>query len=175
MEAIAAGAVLRAARQKAGLSQTELARRANVAQSVISAYEAGRREPALSTLSRLVEATGNRLTVRVEPDESLVMVRGIPNTPLGRRLRHRRSALIGAATLHGASNLRVFGSVARGEDGPGSDVDLLVDLAPGTGLVALAALERELAAILRVDVNVAPSESLRPRVRDRAEREAIAL
>ncbi|MEO7069545.1 MAG: helix-turn-helix domain-containing protein [Nostocoides sp.] len=175
METTAPGAVLRAARQKSGLSQTELARRANVAQSVISAYEAGRREPAMSTLSRLVEATGHRLTVTVEPDQSPVRVRGIPNTPLGRRLRHRRYALIAAATLHGASNLRVFGSVARGEDGPGSDVDLLVDLAPGTGLVALAALERELAAILGVHVDLAPSDSLKPRVRDRAEREAIAL
>ena len=59
MEEIVASAVLRDARQKSGLSQTELARRAKVAQSVISAYESGRREPGLSMLSRLVAATAS--------------------------------------------------------------------------------------------------------------------
>jgi transcriptional regulator with XRE-family HTH domain len=115
-----------------------------VAQSVISAYESGRREPALSTLSRLVAATGQRLTVGLETSDPCV--RGLPDTRLGRRLRQRRAALIAVVERHGANNLRVFGSVARGEDGPDSDVDLLVDLAPGTGLFGLAALERELQA-----------------------------
>jgi predicted nucleotidyltransferase/DNA-binding XRE family transcriptional regulator len=170
---MAAGRMLRDARQKSGLSQTELARRAEVAQSVISAYESGRREPALSTLSRLVAATGQRLTVGLETSE--FRVRGLPDTRLGRRLRQHRAALIAAAASHGASNLRVFGSVARGEDGPDSDVDLLVDLAPGTGLFGLATLERELKEILHVDVDLSPADSLKPRVRADAEREAIPL
>ncbi len=80
-----------------------------------------------------------------------------------------------AAERHGASNLRVFGSVARGEDRPDSDVDLLVDLAPGTGLVGLATLERELQEILHVDVDLCPADSLKPRVRADAERKAIPL
>jgi predicted nucleotidyltransferase/DNA-binding XRE family transcriptional regulator len=175
MEAIVAGAVLREARLRSGLSQTELARRAHVAQSVISAYESGRREPGLATLGRLVAATGQRLTVEVEAAEPGAGVRGIPDTRLGRRLRHRRTALIAAAERRGASNLRVFGSVARGEDEPGSDVDLLVDLAPGTGLFGLAALQRELADILRAEVDLSPADNLKHRVRVRAEREAIAL
>lgn len=173
MIGIVSGALLRDARQRAGLSQTELARRAHVAQSVISAYESGRREPALSTLARIVAATGQRLTVGLEtadPD-----VRGLPDTRLGRRLRQRRAALIAAVESHGASNLRVFGSVARGEDGPDSDIDLLVDLAPGTGLFGLSMLERELEQILNVDVDLAPTDSLKPRVRLDAEREAIPL
>lgn len=165
--------MLRDARQQAGLSQNELARRAGVAQSVISAYESGRREPALGTLSRLVAATGQRLTVGVETTGP--GVRGLPDTPHGRRLRQHRAALIAAAGRHGASNLRVFGSVARAEDGPDSDVDLLVDLAPGTGLFALATLERELGEILHVEVDLSPAESLKARVRAEAEREAIAL
>jgi predicted nucleotidyltransferase/DNA-binding XRE family transcriptional regulator len=173
VEEILAGALLRDARQRSGLSQTELARRAKVAQSVISAYESGRREPGLRTLRRLVAATGQQLTVGLETAEP--GVRGLPDTPLGRRLRQRRSALIAAAESHGASNLRVFGSVARGEDGPDSDVDLLVDLAPGTGLFGLATLERELAEILHVDVDLAPADSLKPRQRVDAEREAIPL
>ena len=173
MEEIVASAVLRDARQKSGLSQTELARRAKVAQSVISAYESGRREPGLSMLSRLVAATGQRLTLGLETAEP--GVRGLPDTRLGRRLRQHRAALIAAAESHGASNLRVFGSVARGEDGPDSDVDLLVDLAPATGLFGLATLERELQEILHVDVDLAPADSLKPRVRLDAEREAIPL
>jgi predicted nucleotidyltransferase/DNA-binding XRE family transcriptional regulator len=173
VEQVVAAKVLRDARQRSGLSQTELARRAKVAQSVISAYESGRREPALSTLSRLVAATGQRLTVGLETSEP--GVRGLPDTRLGRRLRQRRAALIAVVERHGASNLRVFGSVARGEDGPDSDVDLLVDLAPGTGLFGLAALERELQEILHVDVDLAPADSLKARVRADAEREAIPL
>lgn len=173
MTEVVPGALLRNARQQAGLSQTELARRAHVAQSVISAYESGRREPALSTLARLVAATGQRLTVGLETAEP--NVRGLPNTRLGRRLRQHRTALIAAADRHGASNVRVFGSVARGEDGPDSDVDLLVDLAPSTGLFGLATLERELEQILHVDVDLAPIDSLKPRVRADAEQEAIPL
>ncbi len=170
-----AGELLREARRRSGLSQTDLARRAHVAQSVISAYESGRREPSLTTLRRLVAATGQRLRVEVEPADGDEVVRGIPDSPLGRRLRRHRRALVTAAQRRGAGNLRVFGSVARGEDGPDSDVDLLVDLAPGTGLVGLSALERELAEILHAKVDLSPAASLKPRVRTRAEQDAIAL
>ena len=168
-----AGAVLRNARRQARLSQTDLARRAHVAQSVVSAYESGRREPAFSTLARLVAATGHQLVVDLEPDGRSRP--GLPDSPLGRRLRRRRTAVLETTQRHGASNVRVFGSVARGEDGPDSDIDLVVDLAPGTGLVGLATLERELASVLGTSVDVAPSDSLRPAVRDAIEAEAIPL
>ena len=46
-------------------------------------------------------------------------------------VREKRSDILQIAARHGASNVRVFGSVARGEAGPGSDLDLLVSLAPG--------------------------------------------
>ena len=166
-------ALLRAARERSGLSQSELARRSGVAQSVVSAYEAGKRQPALTTLSKLVEATGHTLAVSLQrTDES---VRGLPDTPLGRRLRQHRQALLDAVAEAGASNLRVFGSVARGEDRLDSDVDLLVDLPEGTGLFALQALEGRLRRILKVDVDLAPPTSLRPRLRAEAEADAIPL
>jgi predicted nucleotidyltransferase len=76
---------------------------------------------------------------------------------------------------HGASNVRVFGSVARGEDTPESDIDILVDLAPNVGLVTLAQLEREISQILGVPVDVVPADSLRPGVRMETDREAISL
>ena len=165
--------LLREARDGAGLSQSELAQRAGVAQSVVSAYEAGRREPSLPTLARLIAATGHELTVDlVRRDRT---VRGLPDTSLGRRLRMHRQALLDAVDRAGGSNLRVFGSVARGEDGPDSDVDLLVDLPEGTGLFALQALEGDLRRILKRNVDLAPASSLKPRVRDEAEADAIAL
>ncbi len=168
-----AGALLREARTRAGLSQSDLARRAGVPQSVVSEYEAGKREPALPTLARLVEGTGHQLSLellRTDPS-----VRGLPNTPLGRRLRRHRRALIAAAAAAGGSNLRVFGSVARGEDTPSSDVDLLIDLPGDTGLFALLALEEAFQRILHVEVDLATSEGLKPRVRAEALTEAIAL
>jgi hypothetical protein len=155
------------------LSQSDLARRAHIAQSVVSAYESGRRQPAFSTLARLVAATGHRLVVELEPDGQSRP--GLPDTPLGRRLRRYRAAVLATADRHGASNVRVFGSVARGDDGPDSDVDLVVDLAPGTGLVGWTALERELAEVLGTSVDLAPGDSLRPSVRAAVEAEAIPL
>lgn len=161
------------ARARAGLSQSELARRAGVAQSVISEYEAGKRQPALPTLSKLIAATGHQLSldlVRTEPE-----VRGLPNTALGRRLRQHRRALLDAVATVGGRNLRVFGSVARGEDSPSSDVDLLVDLPDPTGLFALLELEGTLERILKVKVDLATEPGLKPRVRAEALSDAIAI
>jgi uncharacterized protein len=167
------GKLLKRARVSSHLSQTEVARRAGVAQSVISAYESGRREPSVSTLERLVRATGHRLVLDLERTNEYP--RGIPDTPLGRRLRQRRRTVLACAARHGASNVRVFGSTARGEDQAESDVDLVVDLDRKTGLFSLEALRRELSEILGVPVDVAPSDSLRPRVREVVEREAVPL
>lgn len=165
--------LLRTARQRARLSQTDLARRAGIAQSVISAYESGRREPSLPTLTRLIEATGHELAIDVvaSPEGAL----GLPDSPLGRRLRQRRKAITRAAEGRRAHNVRVFGSVARGEDVESSDVDLLVDLGEGVGLLDLIGLERELAELLGVHVDVVPADSLKPRIRERVEREAVPL
>ena len=170
---ITPSSLLRDARRRANLSQTDVARRAGVAQSVVSAYESGKREPAFSTLTRLIAATGHRLEVELNPDECAHP--GLPDTPLGRRLRQRRKKILATAAKYGASNVRVFGSVARGEDTPQSDIDLLVDLSPRSGLVALGRLERELSETLGVSVDVVPADSLRPRVRTETDREAIQL
>jgi predicted nucleotidyltransferase len=99
----------------------------------------------------------------------------LPDTPLGHRLRKCRYAILDCAARHGTSNIRVFGSAARGEDRPDSDVDFVVDVGKGTGLFALEALRRELSEILGVPVDVALSDSLRPHVRAEIERDAIPL
>ena len=66
---------------------------------------------------------------------------------------------------YGATNPRVFGSVAHGDARADSDLDLLVDLSKPLGLFTLARLERELSDILGVSVEVVPAESLRDHLR----------
>lgn len=171
MCATSSGAVLRAARLRAGLTQAALADRAGVQQSVISAYEADRREPALSTLRRLVEATDHRLDVTAVAVEGPARLRG----PIGREVRRKRRSLLRIARRHGVVLRGVFGSVARGEETEDSDVDLLVDLPPATGLFALFRLQDDLERELGCRVDVVPLDGLRDEVRARAERDLIAL
>ena len=168
-----AGDLLREARKRTRLSQTDVARRSGIAQPVISAYESGRREPGVHTLARLIQATGHELELDIVPIANRPL--GLPDTTLGRRLRRRRQAIIATAAASGAQNVRVFGSVARGEDTAASDVDLLVDLDRGVGVVALAGLKRELAELLGVDVDVVPAQTLKPRIRAKVLAEAIPL
>jgi uncharacterized protein len=73
---------------------------------------------------------------------------------------------------HRACNARVFGSVARGDDTTGSDLDLLVDAVEGTSLFDLAAIELELESLLGVTVHVTTTGALREPVRERVLAEA---
>lgn len=170
---MSSGTLIRDARRIAGLSQTELARRADVAQSVISAYENDQREPGLTMLTKLIEASGHNLVVRIEPTSA--MRKGLPDSLLGRRLRRHRRAIIATANANGARNVRVFGSVARGDDGEHSDVDLLVDLDAEIGLVGLATLRRELGEILGVSVDVVPASMVKAGLQSEVFAEAIPL
>lgn len=167
-----AASLLREARTRAGLTQVQLAGRAGVAQSVISAYESGRRQPALPTLADLIEAAGYELVVDVR--RSRRRSAGLVG-PLGRRLRHRRARVLRAAAAHQVSNLRVFGSVARGQEQEDSDVDLLVDIPPGMGLLGLFRLQRDLEEILQARVDVVPAEGLKAQVAANIEAELVAL
>jgi len=90
-------------------------------------------------------------------------------------LTRKREEIRAIAARHGASRVRIFGSVARGEDDARSDIDLLVTFAPGTGLLDYAALVDELEQLLGRKVDVASEAGLRPRVRERVLPEAVAL
>lgn len=140
---------------------------------MISAYEGGHREPGLATLAGLVEATGHRLVLQLQPIPGVPG--GLPNTAMGSRLRRRRRQIMAIADRFGARNVRVFGSVARGDDGPDSDIDFLVDLDAGVGLVKFAGLERELSTLLGRPVDVVPADGLKPRVRAAVERDLVEL
>jgi len=90
-------------------------------------------------------------------------------------LKSRRDEILQIAAKHGAHNVRVFGSVARGEADSQSDIDLLVEFKRGTTLLGHAALIQELEELLGVKVDVVSDRGLRERVRDRVLIEAVAL
>lgn len=90
------------------------------------------------------------------------------------RLWERRDALLEIAAQHGARNVRVFGSVARGEHRTQSDIDLLVDIEPGVIFFTLARLCRKLSELLGTPVDVVSARALVPRDAD-ALAEAIPL
>lgn len=92
-------------------------------------------------------------------------------------LRLHSEDVLAALSRYRASNPRIFGSVARGDSGPDSDIDILVDLDPGGGnpLMRVAGMSEELSELLGVRVDVVCDELLRDRVSARAHSEAVAL
>ncbi|GAC1347009.1 MAG: nucleotidyltransferase family protein [Ktedonobacteraceae bacterium] len=90
-------------------------------------------------------------------------------------LQEKREDILRIATRRGASNIRVFGSVARGEADSKSDIDLLVDLEPGRSLFDLGGLLMDLQDLLGHKVDVVTERGLRERIRERVLKEAIPL
>lgn len=90
-------------------------------------------------------------------------------------LKRRREQIIAIAARHGAKNVRVFGSVARGESGPDSDVDIVVEFEPGRSLLDHGGLLMDLQDALGCKVDVISARGMRNRLRSRVEAEAIAL
>ena len=94
---------------------------------------------------------------------------------LGKLLEERREEILQIAAQFGARNVRVFGSVARGEDGPESDVDLLVDFDPERSLLDQVGLVQDLEDLLRRKVQVSTPNALHWYVRDRILSQAVPL
>jgi predicted nucleotidyltransferase len=90
-------------------------------------------------------------------------------------LRQNKAAIERIAHRWGARNVRIFGSVARGEAQAGSDVDLLVELEPGRSLIDLGGFIADVEEILGCRVDVVSERGLRPRFRDRVLHEAVPL
>jgi predicted nucleotidyltransferase len=137
--------VLLAARRLARLSQADAAARAGTAQSALSAYENGTKVPTPEVLTRILSALGFRPSILVESN---------------------RDQIIALAEQHHATNVRVFGSIARGQDKSTSDIDLLVHFAPGSSLFDLVALADDLEALLGVHVDVVSDGGLLPHHED---------
>jgi len=95
--------------------------------------------------------------------------------PLLDEVIRKRGALHQILARHGASNLRLFGSVARGEEGPESDIDLLVDIGEDRGFDDYLALSAELETLLGRRVDLVTQRSLSPFFRPFIEAEARPL
>jgi hypothetical protein len=132
---------LRTARQAGGLSQAELARRAGTSQARVSSYESGSVIPTPATQERLLRA-----------------VRPLPSVVLD---RHRQKVKR-LARAHRLDNVRVFGSVARGEDTLFSDIDLVVTAEPHASLLDFSAFADEVEQVLGYDVDVTSDRGLDP-------------
>ena len=87
----------------------------------------------------------------------------------------KRDEILLVAARRGARNVRVFGSVARGDSDARSDIDFLVDLEPDRSLFDLSGLLMDLEAVLHSEVDVVTERGLRARVRERVLREAVPL
>lgn len=95
--------------------------------------------------------------------------------PTGRRVDANRGELHEVLRRHGVTNPAIFGSAARGDDQENSDVDLLVDFAPGTSIIDIIGIQRELEALLGVPVDLVPRNGLKERVRKRAQKDLLPL
>lgn len=87
----------------------------------------------------------------------------------------QRSEILRIAASHGAHNVRVFGSVARGDSDDLSDIDFLVEVGSGRSLFDLGALQADLESLLARPVDVVSERGLKPRMRARILREARPL
>jgi len=92
-----------------------------------------------------------------------------------RSLNEHRAAILAIATRHGARNVRVFGSFARGDARPDSDIDLLVDLEPGRSLLDHVGLWQDLEELLGRRVDVVVDGGLSPHLEERILAEATPL
>ena len=90
-------------------------------------------------------------------------------------LRRYRADILALAKRHGVKNVRVFGSLARGEGREGSDLDLLVTLAEGSSLLDLVGLKQDVEDLLHRPVDVVTERALSPYLRERVLAEAIPL
>jgi len=90
-------------------------------------------------------------------------------------LKDKRQEILRIAAAHGARNIRLFGSVSRGEADPNSDVDILVGLEPGRSLLDIIALKQDLEDLLGCEVDVVTEEAVSPYIREQVLKEAVSL
>jgi len=90
-------------------------------------------------------------------------------------LRKYRTEILDLATRHGAGNVRVFGSLSRGEGNESSDLDLLVTLEKGRSLLDLVGLKQDLEDLINRPVDVVTERALSPYIREHVLSEAVPL
>lgn len=144
-----AARLVRAARTRRGLSQRDLATVAGVPQSTVATVESGKRQPSVLMLERLLDAAGFRLDTdlinTIRPSELL---------------RRHETDVAKVIARYPIARAWVFGSVARGDDRPDSDLDLLVELRRGASFADYIDLEDDLTATLGCPVDVVTTKEL---------------
>jgi predicted nucleotidyltransferase/DNA-binding XRE family transcriptional regulator len=164
------GLLITNARNNSGLTQAELASRAGTSQAAIARYEADRVSPSVSTLERVLRAAGEDLL--------LSSVRGNQtdlSSEKAQLVRRHKVEITNLARTHGARNIRLFGSVVRGEDTAKSDIDFLVDAPKEKALSISISLQAALEDLLKCKVDVSPESIMKPNVRKAALKEAVAI
>lgn len=94
---------------------------------------------------------------------------------LRKLVRDQRQEILRLADKRGARNVRIFGSVARGDFEPGSDIDFLVEMDEGRGLLELVGLWQDLEELLGVKADVVTEGGLKPRMHERVHAEAVPI
>jgi len=164
-----AAALIKEARTRAQMTQAELAAAAGTSQPTIAAYESGTKSPSVKTFSRLIAASGSAVEIELR---TVIPSRGVLLADLQANAREIKLL----AKKHHVSNVRVFGSAARGEDTAESDIDLLVDFDGAKyGLLPLVSFSLRVAELMKREVDASPVTMLKEEVRESALRDAVAL
>ena len=157
-------AELTAVMEREGVSRAELARRMHTSRSTVGrVLDPDDESVTLSTLSRAAAALGREPAVSLAPERPSVL------------LDRHRIELRKIAQEHGLENVVVFGSVARGQDTPDSDLDIVADIPEGLDLFAVAVVEEAMSAAIGRKVDLGERKCLKPHVRERVDREAKPL
>lgn len=144
-----AAALVREARQLRNMSQRDLAHAAGVPQSTVANVESNRQQPSVAMLERLLTAAGFRLEPRL-----------VNTVRPGQLLERHRDGVARLLGRYPVARAWVFGSVARGDDLPGSDLDLLIELTPNASFADYVGLEDELTELLACPVDVVTTREL---------------
>lgn len=164
------GHLISAARSSAGLTQVELAQRAGTSQAAVARYESDRVSPSVSTLERVLRAAGAELVITSQSGAPLDLSGEKANL-----VRSHKVEINELARVHGAKNIRLFGSVARGEETAKSDIDFLVETPTNRAMSISISLQEALEKLLGCKVDVAPESALKPHIRKSALREAVSI
>lgn len=163
--------ILANARKSSRLTQKQVAERAGTTQSAIARYEKGTLTPSVDTLQRLLKANGFDLVLDIKKTQKMAQ-----RSPLAKKIQAKRGSIKKILLDAGATNIRIFGSVARGTDTKSSDVDFLVDVSKESKdaikvILSASKLER----ILGCKVDVIVSHMCKKEVLKSALSDAIPL
>lgn len=159
------------ARKSSRLTQEQVAERAGTSQSAVVRYEKGLQTPSVDTLKRLLKANGFDLILDIKRAKKVA-----PKSELFKIVQANRGEIREILHSLGARNIRIVGSVARGDDNEKSDLDLLVDIGKDTGNTFKAVISAEqISKIVGCDVDILVSRLCKKEVLKSLLSDAIPL